>query len=157
MAMVACRECAKAVSDRAEHCPHCGFKLIATTSWGFGKVLVASILILGLVTCIGRLSEPPTKPSTKTTEETKADIDNTARYACKGFIEKSLHDYRSADLSAWTSATVTQPFGSTAVYEVAMQVRAKNAFNATRLSTMTCGLLRNGDNWTLTGLSQAGK
>lgn len=154
MGMIACTECAQSVSDRAETCPHCGFKLIATTYWSFGRVLIAIILLLGLVTCISNLSEAPTPAAPKSEADIKADRDRTARYACKSFIEKSLHDPSSADLSQWTSAVVTHPSANTTIYEVYMQVRAKNAFNALRLSTMVCRVQRDGDNLKLISLTQ---
>lgn len=154
MSLIACPECGKSVSTKAPHCPHCGVRVVADSYWGFGRVLVAVAFTFGLFTCISKLSESPINPQPVTAGQSKADVDRAARYACRDFIRKSLHDPASADLSEWNQADVTQPSANTSVFEVLMKVRAKNAFNATRLKTMACRVTKNGDNWTLISLQE---
>jgi hypothetical protein len=61
--------------------------------------------------------------------------DAQLKYACKQFVEKSLHDPRDAQLE-WTRAT----FGRTNAGDHVVQFRgrAKNAYGALRLSTFQC-------------------
>lgn len=154
MSIIACAECGQNVSDKASNCPHCGVRVTANSSWGIGRFLIAGGVVVAVVSCIASTGTAPQPAAPKTAEQAKADTDRTARYVCKGFIEKALHDPASADLSQWTQAKVTNPSANTTIFEVFMEVRAKNAFNATRLSTMACRVQKSGDNWTLISLNQ---
>ncbi len=82
---------------------------------------------------------------------TLAQADTTARYACKQFVEQSLDDPGTADLSSWTAGSVEKL--KSGVIRVRFRGRARNAFNALRLVTFECQLkYRAPDNWTAVGM-----
>lgn len=76
----------------------------------------------------------------------------SARMACKESIKKQLHDPSSAEFPAFSEFKVI-PVEEPVSYDVMVDVRAKNAFNALRLITFKCEIRelsrgeRGGLNW----------
>jgi hypothetical protein len=64
-----------------------------------------------------------------------AQTEAQLKYACKQFVESSLHDPTGAQLE-WTKATVSRAKSGDHVVE--FRGRAKNAYGALRLSTFQC-------------------
>lgn len=75
----------------------------------------------------------------------ETNLELNARFACRQFIARHLHDPDSADFSQWTTAAVTR--GEHGIFKVVMRIRAKNAFNALRIVRMQCILLRESGGW----------
>lgn len=61
------------------------------------------------------------------------------------FIKQVLHDPDSAEFGQSSDAYAKEE--SSGIWTVRREVRAKNAFNATRLSTFECKLISNKENW----------
>jgi RNA polymerase subunit RPABC4/transcription elongation factor Spt4 len=54
MALIACRECKKEVSDQAKTCPHCGVTCLSkpSTAWRLLKIIaIVALSIVGLAMC----------------------------------------------------------------------------------------------------------
>ena len=51
MAMTACRECGREVSDQAGNCPHCGIDRPGST-WSKGKTAAVVLCVLLLIAAI---------------------------------------------------------------------------------------------------------
>lgn len=66
--------------------------------------------------------------------------DSQLRYACKQFVERSLHDPGGADLSEWSQGQVYQGRKSNE-FVVRFRGRAKNAYGALRLATFECTIV----------------
>ena len=73
-----------------------------------------------------------------------------ASYKCKGFIERSLDNPRSTDLSDWRKAVAYREKNGELV--VLMSVKVRNADNSLRTFTMECRVIHQGDDWRLVGL-----
>ena len=73
MALIACKECGKEVSKKAETCPHCGAPLKKQpTQYGFGTLVLLGVVVIVL---IGVFSSDDTSiPSAaKTPEEVRVE------------------------------------------------------------------------------------
>lgn len=121
MGLINCKECGKEISDKAEKCPHCGFKPYRP---GCGAIAVIGILAIIVVNALG-----PDKPK----ELFNPTV--TARGLCMLQVKDQLHNPSSAEFEHSNSAFVTQD-GDT--WTVQRPVRAKNAFNATIRAVWEC-------------------
>lgn len=73
MAITKCKECGKDISDKAEHCPHCGVPVNKKSNTGCGTIAAFFILlfiIIGSATSIYDSTKP--KP-VKTAEQVRED------------------------------------------------------------------------------------
>ena len=77
-----------------------------------------------------------------------------AKYACKQFVEKTLHDPDNAEWARYRDFFAEER--KDGVFHVQLTVRAKNAFNATRLGTFDCVLRASGDTWYPISIKQQG-
>jgi RNA polymerase subunit RPABC4/transcription elongation factor Spt4 len=170
MAMRPCKECGKEISTKADACPHCGAKPPKRTS-AFTWIMAFFVVIItfsAIRASLDRDNPPvPAKAAPETPfqksqreaaaklaefnriEQKRRDREDTLAYACKEWIKKSLHDPGSA--------TFEQAFAidrKAGVDIIQVQVRARNAFNALRLSTFECRIRTSGDQLILAGLKE---
>lgn len=168
MALTACKECGREISTEAVACPHCGAKPKRTS--GYAKFALFILVLgagLGIVSSHFQerrsqreADEATMKAAAMTPEQRKVEEKRIAsevatkaleerltraRHACKRFVELTLHDPSSAEWgrvgSYWGER---RKDGS---YHIQVTVRAKNAFNATRLATYDCIVRDDGKTW----------
>lgn len=157
MALRACKECGKDISTKAEACPHCGAKPRRTSAF---TLIIAAFFILvafsaikaslpGDTTTSARAVKAP-PPSAQQLAAQKRDIEEgLLAGACQGWVSKSLHDPGSASFES--GFAVAHEAG---LDRVQVRVRAKNAFNAIRLSTFECRIGRKGGALMLVGMRE---
>jgi hypothetical protein len=68
----------------------------------------------------------------------------SARYACREFIRRDMHDPRSADFGHWAAWPASQDGDRFTVHAT---FRGANAFGATVQNEVTCSLRRDGETW----------
>jgi len=144
MAIIQCRECGKEVSSEAKACPYCGAK----PSKGLG--IGALVLIIGAVVLIGNMVTPG-GGAAPVGQSGVNDMATSALGACMTWIKQSLHDPSSAEFMDSSSANATEQDG---VWTVIRAVRAKNAFNSTRLGMFECKMRSAGGDWILLSVKQ---
>lgn len=133
MALMKCKECGKEHSDTAQTCPHCGFKRPKQVS----KLVTVFVVLMAVVWVWQSVTAPDRTPSTPTqAAKTPEDWLATAKFYCRELIEKSLHDPKGAEWPRYRDMAAELRKDGT--YRVQLTVRAKNAFNATRLATFDC-------------------
>ncbi len=137
MSLIKCKECGKEISDRADKCPHCGAK--PSSGSGCLPALIIGIIVIGAISSLSSTSP------TGGVRENAADSRQSASGACMGFIKQVLHDPDSAEFSHSSGAYVNED--SPGNWTVQREVRAKNAYNAMRLSTFECKMTLNGETW----------
>lgn len=170
MTLKTCSECGKEISSSAEACPHCGLKPRRTkpVTW-----LVLGLIILiffvsmknsiekenqdaterdrvALLTPEQRSAEQKKKAEAAAREAKEKELDS-ARFVCEEFVRRSLHDPKSAEFGSRHGYRTRQQAD---VYHVQVQVRAKNAFNATRAAVFDCKTRRVGSDWAMVSVAQ---
>lgn len=142
VALKNCKECGKEISTKAEACPHCGAKKPKPYKpSGCLTVIVLAAIVLVASNIMESLNPRPVNvASTK-----PVFTESSAIGACRNFIEQSLHDPDSAEFSPSNEAGVEKHTGG--VWVVLRSVRAKNAFNATRMAVFECRMQESGDSW----------
>lgn len=156
MALKKCGECGGEVSTKAAACPKCGAKVrqvsvftalvvIFFAAWGFASVLAPKPE--------KKESSPPVAltPEQKAAEEAAGRL-SQARYACRKFMDKTLHDPDSAKLKPWSSWYAAEKKNGTVL--VQPSGRAKNAFGAYINGTWNCVVSIKGDDIRLVSLDQ---
>jgi hypothetical protein len=139
MALVACKECGKEISKKAETCPHCGFKPKKTSlfSW-IVTILIAIPVLLGIVISAGK-SNSSSSVATKSPQELAAErqrsLDSNresyARIIGKRAITKQLKAPATADFSGFTDTQVAHlKDGGPNKWIVKGYVDAQNSFGA---------------------------
>ena len=97
MALVACKECNKKISDKAKKCPNCGYEKQDEKKWtttNYIMAIGAAIAVIYLILQI--MSPPPKKVIQKSSSETKLerqtqDVKNCVRTLGQGvYKDKSL-------------------------------------------------------------------
>jgi len=68
-------------------------------------------------------------------KKARADRLDSARFACQQFVEKTLHDPKSAEFEYFGTYPAEEKNG---VYDVQVRLRAKNGFNALRSTAVVC-------------------
>lgn len=159
MALVQCKECGREMSTTASACPACGAQ--ARSPLGCGTLLLVVVGGCGLVLALDDFktsrerAQGAASVAAMTPEQRAAQAAQRAAadapMMCRAFLRKHLHDPDSAEfLSAELSRSL--PDGS---YQVAVTVRAKNAFNAKRVGTYDCVVRPiGGGDWRLVDLKQ---
>lgn len=162
MAMTSCKECKSEISSKATTCPKCGAPIKRTSAV---TKLVAVILALMLLSAIFSGNEKPVTAQKQsaseaarvaklTPEQRKAEQEakkaaedlDSARWACKEFSKKALHDPSSAEFEP--HKTYYAEFDKvTGIYKVQARMSAINGFGARRKTVVECGIMHkpNGD------------
>lgn len=150
MALIACIECEKQISDSAPACPHCGVK--AKPQKKPASPIIKYGLILAVMGGIGSSLLAPQSAQSITDKSAHDDID-MAEVTCQMAAEKSAKDpgsiqwlrgqrrfgYTNADK---TLATSLQP------------MRAKNSYGALALIQVQCTLKKSDNQWQVIKLSE---
>lgn len=137
MSLINCKECKKEISDEVDKCPHCGFKVKKSSG-------CLTLIIIGIIV-IGAISSLSSNDSSSTTSSSAYDSRQSASGACMSFIKQMLHDPDSAEFGHSSEAYVNEE--KPGIWKVQREVRAKNAFNAMRLSTFECNMQLNNNAW----------
>jgi len=133
-----CKACKMSIDAEAKICPHC------RTRQGLGLGKKIGIVFLVLI-AIGAVSNALKGPA-------PADPLNTARYACREFLLKTLNDPDSAKLEEYrTWFAETKKDGSILVQP---RGRAKNAFGAYIIGTWNCTVKNDGKDIRLLSMKQ---
>lgn len=143
MALIACPECGKEISDKATACPHCGAPAASKAEKPRNKydvpagkkpsspwpAVIAVAVVGAIAVSYGHLGKesPPREP----------DYEQDAKMACKREITKRLNDPKSAEFPSADKYVVTE-IAPKSSYLVTVDVRAKNGFNALRLMQFKC-------------------
>jgi endogenous inhibitor of DNA gyrase (YacG/DUF329 family) len=140
MALIACAECGKEISDKASTCPHCGAPVIKASANKYGPpgtksktspwpaAISIAILAVIAVSCSRLSGEKAPK---------ERDYEFDAKMACKEEIKKRLNDPGSAEFPSADKFFVTE-IAPKSSYAVAVEMRAKNGFGALRLTQFKC-------------------
>jgi hypothetical protein len=145
MALINCEECGKEISAKAENCPHCGYK--KEKSSGCLPIIIIGAIVIGAITSLS------SNNSNNTTTSAPIDLKQSASGACMEFIKQVLHDPDSAEFGDSSSAYVNEEISGNWV--VQREVRAKNAFNAVRLSNFECKMTFDGNNWRASSVKES--
>jgi len=168
MAIRPCKECGKNISTKAEVCPHCGAKPKRTSA--FTWIITIFIILVGFslmraslyrderaaglaqkaaaLTPEQRAAEAKIAAERKAVEK-RANDEGTMAYQCKEWVRKSLHDPDSAKFEDNFAISHTQAYD-----RVQVKVRARNAFNAIRMSTFECRIARKDGYLNLLGMNE---
>lgn len=138
MAMIACKECKKEISNKAESCPHCGYKPYMP-KFGFFEITIIVLIFLSIKSCVFDEDKPIKNPESKYTPK------ESAASACRLFIEQALNDPDNAQFEPRKSAYVED--AGNGIYKVIYPLRAKNGFNATVKTNFFCHMKFDGNNW----------
>lgn len=170
MTLKTCSECGKEISSSAEACPNCGLKSRRTKPFTW-VVLVLIVLVffvsmkntnekqsqeaaeldrIALLSPEQRAAEHKKKAEAAARQAKEKEMDS-ARFVCQEFVRRSLHDPSSAEFGSRHEYRTKLQAG---VYHVQVEVRAKNAFNATRLAVFDCKTRLRGSDWTMVSLAQ---
>ncbi len=168
MAIYACKECGKEMSTTASACPHCGAKPNRTSA--FTWIVAGFFALMIFIWIVGsfnrdKMTEAEAAKAAALTPAQRAAAEKQAvkkraqeqrerqedaiAYACKDWVRKSLHDPDSAkfeDDFAYRHGTSFD--------RVQVQVRARNAFNAVRLSTFECRIRSQAGSLMLVGMQE---
>ena len=128
MALIACPECKRQVSNTLAACPHCGYKLRKPASSSNAAVLSIVAAVLVAYCSFGPKPGMPTQPA-------PVDLDAKARGLCMFAIKAKLHDPSSAEFEHSRSVSMTKDGN---VWTVIRPVRAKNGYGATVLQRFAC-------------------
>lgn len=146
MALGKCRECGTEVSSEAKVCPKCGIakpakrksQLLKVIGWIFGL----SFLAIFIGAFMGKsISLPPPNPvQTVAKKDSPTDPLPFLAQKCVEGIRRVLHDPESAQLpdpmSEYSAKFAKNVSGNN--YAIQFEFRAKNGFNAIRVSTAEC-------------------
>lgn len=135
MALIACSECKKQISSKAEACPHCGARAKKKPSGCAPALLVGGLIVILIV------AVAPDKPDQRAPVE---DSHASAKGACMLFIKQRLHDPDSSKFESSDRAAAHKD-GDTWI--VTRAVFAKNAFNATRKAQFICRMRLDAGTW----------
>lgn len=107
MALIACKECKKEVSSKAEKCPHCGVRMKRETA-GCGTLIAFIIFVIVMANVWNSFT---TKPAPQTVNQPKEpepfDAYRTVSATCPPIIQElSKYDYK------WTDTTFNLRFKS---------------------------------------------
>lgn len=168
MAIRPCKECGKDISTSAPACPHCGAKPRRTSLFTWIVAIFLGLMFASWIRVStnndNKAEATAAKAATLTPEQRAAAQKQAAQrqlegkrrrdedlvaYACKDWVKKSLHDPDSAKFEDPFSFMRTPGYD-----RVQVQVRARNAFNAIRLSTFECRIRRKDGIMTLVGIEQ---
>jgi hypothetical protein len=168
MALEKCKECGQSISTKADRCPHCGVGIRRTSvvtktlAWLFGATIVVAIIgslteghrkdeqaaaeqqRLAAMTPEQRAAEQKERAAAAAAAAREEDL-NSARWVCKEFVTKTLHDPASAEFENHRSFWAKAEKGD--VYHVRVQLRARNAFNALRKTVVDCRTAKRNGNW----------
>lgn len=158
MALIKCRECGKEVSTNAAACQNCGNKLPKRTS--VARWIVGGLFLFFVVTCALNVQKykdaeeariAALTPEQKAAKAESAEFDSS-KYACEVLIKKTLHDPDSAEFDPADSFPARR-LGPHS-YLVQVKLRAKNAFNALRYTSMNCTVSLENGNWIAHSIEQ---
>lgn len=173
MALVACHECKNELSTEAKVCPKCGAPIRKRKGNSLRNGAIVVFVIMGAGAWYGQYQEKELKPAieaAKTAEaariaalapaQRKAEelqkrrglLESAAPSVCQKYIHGQLHDPTAASYPELeNSHRQTRKDGSILVQ---VEVRGKNAFNATRLGLYDCVVKYDEPNWRLVSLRQ---
>ena len=144
MALINCKECKKEISEDAKTCPHCGADI--NTNLGCGTLIVIVFAALILFNIFSSNSSNSSKGSAS------IDMRQSASGACMQFIKQVLNDPDSAEFSNSSESVVSETAPNQ--WTVQREVRAKNAFNAIRLSNFECKMTFDGTTWRASSVNE---
>mgnify|MGYP004700931809 CR=1 FL=1 len=130
MSLQKCKECQNVISTKSSACPHCGARRTTRATW---LGLVAILLF------VGGIINVQDKRQAEAASASEPSADSLARKAaissCRHDIKAQLHDPASAEFDTEAEAHV---YRDGDIFTARRSVRAKNAFNATRLTIFEC-------------------
>jgi len=138
MALKACAECKREISDKAAQCPHCGFKPKKSSTL---LPILGGLLLVAVVSMCNRSIE-----TARDGKPTQDDPAATVRGLCMFHIKATLHDPDSAEFEHSSSATVGH---SGNYWIVTRTVRSKNIFGALQKSEFECKYEQTGSDYRL--------
>lgn len=157
MGLIICPECKRQISDTADACPNCGFKLTpavitavkekqkkAAKSAGIGCLTVVLVFFLIIFLTPKKQPDPPAAPKTKQELRTEKIIGlfsswDGSLYELNSYIKKNLNDPKSFE----HVKTTYSDYGSYLVVKTVY--RGKNAFGALVVNSITAQVDLNGN------------
>lgn len=144
MALVACPECKKEISDTVKACPFCGHK----SSWTFGKVVGLITLIFIIGKCSTESSKISTqKPAEKTPQQLESDVKFYRNVGMLKNFKQTLHNPSSFQIES-----VFRTDEDT----LCVQYRATNKLNALILSQVVILTSRDIGKWNVHCVGKSG-
>lgn len=175
MALIPCPDCNAQISETAEHCPRCGFKLTqevvksiqererqkqeaeverARANWIIDRILlvVCACLVLGVAFFFMLPFEKSSHPSSHYSGTTNNSDDDKfgAIVAAKGFVTRQLKSPASASFP-WGDCSATHLGGGE--WRVCSYVDSQNSFGAKIRNSWTAVVLKEPGQWRLVRLT----
>lgn len=157
MALVNCKECGKQVSTEAKACLHCGARPPKKTGILGWFVLVAGTFIVVQCSLSGTGSNTHgiAQSPEQTKYQTQQKLLSDAKFACRGFVEKSLKSPATAEFQNYNKFAANQDSVSNN-YWVSGYVDSQNGFGAMIRTNFACELKRSDSGqWLLVSLKSA--
>jgi hypothetical protein len=109
MALVACKECGKEVSKKAEACPHCGFKPKRTSLFTWIVTIFVGIpILISVIIAGGQSSSSEPKTPEQMAAELASQRATYARIIAEQSISKQLKAPSTADFSGYSETQVAK-------------------------------------------------
>lgn len=138
MAIINCPECKAGVSDQAENCPHCGYKIPKKS----GCFTIIAVLF-GALIVFSLLGKSP--------DSEKFYDDTEALNACETHIKSLLKNPASADFDR-ANSKVLEP--KPEFKTIFLTVRATNSFNAIVPTHYACFVRKVAGSWTVEDIQE---
>ena len=138
MAIINCPECKGGVSDQAENCPHCGYKIPKKS----GCFTIIAVLVGGLI-LFALLGKSPDS-------ETFYD-QRDALNSCESHIKTLLKNPDSAYFESANSKVIEPKPDFKTIF---LTVRATNSFNAIVPTHYACFVRKLAGNWTVEDIQE---
>jgi zinc-ribbon domain len=135
MALIACSECGKEISDKATACPNCGVpikKTVEKKKEGVGClsfIVVAAVLAVLLAFC-GQQAEREDTPERRRAETCSTNGAFSAWYYSKEFATRELKAPKTAEFPSFGDNGVTSTWAGDCDFNVVPYVDAQNSFGA---------------------------
>lgn len=138
MAIINCPECNGSVSDQADKCPHCGFKIPKKSVF----LTIVLVLLVGII-AFALLGKPA---------DNNMHADKThSLNACEDAIKPNLKNPDSADFDTANAVVTMHEDNKISVY---ITVRATNSFNAVVPTNYSCWVKKVNGNYEVDRIEQ---
>jgi hypothetical protein len=89
MAMVACKECGKEISSKADKCPHCGVKIKRTSRFAWLMAVLSGLVLLSYI--MSEVNAPSSGTTKATTKRVTIDTSPEAKAKREKLIQDLLN------------------------------------------------------------------
>lgn len=160
--MTNCKECKTEISSKAAQCPKCGVPIKRTSLVAKLALIMVVLFVISAIMSSNEKQEadqrqaqaeasriaqlsPEQRAAEQAAKKEAEDLD-TARYMCKEFSKKALHDPASAEFEPYKTFFAERD-KKTGIFRAQAHMTAINGFGAKRKTVIECGMTHkeNGD------------